>query len=276
MNYSKIIALVTAGILTLGLAAPAFASEISVSANAGANVNIGSTSTAHASTTANRIEKAQTLGKAEIDRRIKSLHELSDRIGAMKRLTADQITQIQASITAEINILTALEATIAGDTSTAALKGDLQSITQANRVYMLVMPQAQITAASDRILTVVGQLEGLSTKLATRIATAGAAGTDVTAFTAALADMNAKIADAKVQANAAVALVVALKPDNGDKTIQASNLAALKNARTKLEAARSDIMAAYTDAKTIVKGVKGKGDSASVHATTSAEGNVNQ
>jgi hypothetical protein len=284
---------------SLGVAAPAFAdTDVNESATGGIRVDgihMGTTSVGfhadedmHASTTGdgkdngksdgqNRIEKGQTLGKQEIEKRIQSLEALSARIGQMKRLTSDQIAAIQAAIQAEISILTSLEATIGGDTSTTTVKTDVQSITKANRVYLLVMPQIQISAAADRILATAGQLGNLETKLSARI-DAAASTTDVTALHTALTDMQAKIADAKTQANAAVSETTNLKPDNGDAAVKASNTAALKDARTKLEAARADIKAAYQDAQTIVKGVRGTGDAnvnASVHADATANENAN-
>lgn len=299
MKHSKLITTAGAALIALAVAAPAFADEANVSASANAdagshirisNIRIGSGTPPEgemhagirASTTVkmngeNHIEKGQALGKAEIEKRIQSLKQLSDRIGQMKRLSTNQIAQIQASINAEIDILTNLETTIGNDTSTTTLKADLQSITKANRVYLLVMPQAQISAASDRILAAAGQLANLSTKLSTRIDAAQTAGKDVSVLSSVLADMNAKVADAKTQANAAAALVVNLKADNGDDSVKASNTATLKDARTKLEAARADIQAAFKDAQTIIAGVKGTGDAnvnASVHADATANTNA--
>lgn len=304
MKYSKLITTAGAALVALAVAAPAFADEAAASVNASANASAnaggghilisnirigtgtppaaGMHGDASASANArmngeNRIEKGQALGKAEIEKRIQSLKQLSDRIGSMKRLSADQIAQIQASINAEIDILTNLETTIGNDTSTTTLKADVQSIAKANRVYLLVMPQAQIVAASDRILAAAGQLANLSTKLSARIDAAQTAGKDVSALSAALTDMNAKVADAKTQANAAAALVVNLKADNGDDSVKASNTATLKDARTKLEAARAAIQAAFKDAQTIIAGVKGTGDAnvnASVHADATANANA--
>jgi hypothetical protein len=43
-----------------------------------------------------------------------------------------------------------------------------------------------------------------------------------------------------------------LKPDNGDTTIAASNTAALKDARTKIQSAQKDLKAAQKDIKDII------------------------
>jgi hypothetical protein len=89
-----------------------------------------------------------------------------------------------------------------------------------------------------------------------------------------MTDLKAKLADAKTQADAAVAEVANLQVDNGDKTVQTANTTALKDAKAKLVVAQKDLAAARHDAATIYGVVKGKGGvegQGSVHATTSAE-----
>ncbi len=282
MNYSKFAAASTGIAFALMVAAPALADEnvntsadASVEAHSGFGIRLpflnfnGSTTVHkegdrereddHATSTQKRIEKGQERGENMIDARIKSLDKLLERIGKMKLLSASDIASIQASINAEIKILTDLKAKIVADISTSTVKADDSSITKANRVYLVVMPKAQIAAAASRIKAVATQMEEFSTKLATRITTAKDAGVDVSSATTALADFNAKVADAKVQADAAVALTVNLEADNGDAAVRASNLAALKSARTKLQAAVQDLAAARKDAGTIYGVVKGKG-----------------
>ena len=206
-----------------------------------------------------RVEKVQEKAGDAIDKRIKSLIELKARLASIKLLSADQLASLTATLDAEIASLTALQGKIAAGTATSTLKSDVKSITKDHRVFQLVEPKARIAAAASRIKAVATQLESLSTKLQERITAAQTAGTDVTAATAALTDFNAKVADAKVQADAAVALVAGLTPDNGDKAIQESNKNALKAARSKLVAAEKDLAAARHDAATIYSVVKGKG-----------------
>ncbi|MEK7602031.1 MAG: hypothetical protein AAB472_00900 [Patescibacteria group bacterium] len=221
----------------------------------------------HASSTEERIqkrvEKVQEHAGDAIDKRIESLRKLSERLAHMKLLSADTLASIKASLDAEIKSLIELKAKIGSDTSTSTVKADASEITKAHRVYLLVEPKARIAASASRINAVVTQMQLLVTKLEARIAAAQTAGADVIEAQAALTDLKAKIADAKVQADAAVALTVNLQPDNGDATVKASNLAALKDARTKLELAHKDLAAAREDAGKIfgvVKGKEGKGE----------------
>lgn len=213
-----------------------------------------------ASTTEKRQEHATEKAGNAIDVRIKSLEELSARIGKMKLLSADVIASIQASLATQIQALVDLKAKIGADTASSTLKADIQSITKGNRVFLLVEPKARIAAAASRINAVVTQLTMLGGKLQERITAAQTAGTDVSAAVTAMSDFNAKIADAKVQADAAVAATANLSVDNGDKATLEANNAALKAAREKLKAAEDDLKAARKDAATIYGVVKGKGE----------------
>lgn len=215
-------------------------------------------------------DRAHSRAEMEIDRRLAGLNKLQARIDGMKRVSDADQADLDASISAQIQAMNDLKAKIAADTDPAALKADIESITKAYRVFILVMPKGAITAAADRIETVVGAMQTLSGKLSVRIDAAAAAGTDVTALRAALDDMNAKVADADVQAKAAISAVADLAPDNGDASVQASNTAALKDARAKIQAAQADLKAARADAGTIIKGVKGTGEAkASADASAS-------
>ncbi|MDB5265627.1 MAG: hypothetical protein JWM39_340 [Parcubacteria group bacterium] len=242
-------------------------SDIHANLHAGANA---STTPRAPHPTANGAQ-ARARGDAEVDGRIANLTKMIARLGDAQRLSSDAKASLTASLNAQIASLTNLKTDIDTGASTT-LKTDDQSITKDFRVYALVMPQAAINAASDRIMTLVADMQALSAKISTRISAASAAGADVTAATAAHTDFDAKVADASVQAQAAVSEVVNLKPDNGDTTILASNTASLKDAKTKIDAAQADLKAARADLATILKGVKGKGEvKAGASASTTAQ-----
>ncbi len=193
----------------------------------------------------------------EITRRIESLTKLKTRIDAMKRLTDSQKTSLKSSIDVQITALNDLKAKIAATTDVATIKTYLESITKNYRTYMLVMPQIQVIASADRILTTIDLFTTFGTKLDTRIAEAKTAGKDVASLEAASVDMKAQLLAAKTSAQASIDLVVNLKPDNGDTAVAEANKKALADARAKLKTAREAIQKAHTDARTIVKGLKG-------------------
>jgi ABC-type transporter Mla subunit MlaD len=232
---------------------------------------------AHASSTERMLAQAQkvsaVLTKAkdradqEIDRRIESLQNFSNRVGTMRMSDADR-ANLETTMREQIDSLTALKNKIESDTSTSTLKEAVKSITESHRIYALVIPKGSIVAAADRISKVTTQLQLFSTKLATRLTEAGATH-DVSSLTATLSDMNAKIADATAQSQAAVSEVSALVPDNGDATAQAAIKAALQDANKKVHAAEKDLLDARKDAGVIVKGLHAFGTSQT--ATSTAE-----
>ncbi|MDR3643279.1 MAG: hypothetical protein P4L74_06680 [Candidatus Doudnabacteria bacterium] len=212
---------------------------------------------------------AKTRADAQIQARIAALNELQVRIGQMVKVSSDEKANLNSNIQASIGTMTNLQAKIDADTDNTTLRTDVQSITKSYRIYVLIMPQGRITAAADRVMTIVGLFGDLSAKLQTRITAAQTAGQNVTALNASLADMNSKTGDANVQAQAAIAEIAGLQPDNGDKTIFTSNQAALKDARSKIKLAMTDLKTARQDAGNIVKALISMKVTAS--ATTTAQ-----
>ncbi|MFZ2907752.1 MAG: hypothetical protein WA014_01220 [Minisyncoccia bacterium] len=211
------------------------------------------------------IEKAKEHAGDEIDRRIDRLGTFSKHLDEMKRLSGENKTSILATINAQIASLTALKAKIEAESSTTTLREDIKSIKGSYRIYALVMPQAAVTAAAERVKALVAEMEDFGETLEDRIDAAGSVDASVTA---ALADYKAKIADAKIEAQAAIDTTANLKPDNGDQAVFEANLAALKAAKGKIQAAQQDIVAARKDAKTIVSAIKSKEVKASATTTT--------
>jgi hypothetical protein len=210
-----------------------------------------------ASSTQKHIEKVGDKAGNSIDARIASLEKLAARIADNKFLSAETLATMQASLNAEIQALKDLKVKVGSDTATTTLKGDLKSLKEGARVFLLVEPKARIAAAASRVNAVVTQMTDLSAKLQERVTAAQTAGIDVSAAVTAMTDLTAKLADAKVQADAAVSLTANLQADNGDKTVRTANMSALKDARAKLVAAEKDLAAARHDAATIYSVVKG-------------------
>jgi|GEM_PF-995799 len=204
------------------------------------------------STLQDRMANMGDRGGRMLDQRANSLQKMLDRILGMKNLSDSQKAVFSAKIQAEIGNLGELKTRIEGDTSTTTLKTDLQSITKSLRVYALIEPQANITAAAERAQTLVTMMNTVSTKLQARLAKDATASAN-TSVQSSLADLSAKLSDASTQAQAATTEVSALQPDNGNQTVFQSNQAALKDAKSKIQTAQQDIVAARKDVQTIVK-----------------------
>ena len=211
----------------------------------------------------------------KIDARINALNNLKSRIDDTKKMGSDGKAVLDATITASINDMTALKAKIDADTDQATYKEDVKSLTKDYRIYLLVMPQGRIMAAADRITNIASLMTALSTQLQAKISTGQAAGKDATSVNASLSDYNSKVADANVQAQAAINEISSLKPDGGDKTIFQSNQTVLKDARTKIHAGMADLKTARQDAANIVKILRSWNisTSASASSTTPAAAN---
>jgi hypothetical protein len=245
--------------------------NVSVTATPVATSVSGSASTnaaAKAAKLATNMTTAISRADQEIARRITNLNSLSTRIGSMKNVSASEKTSLQTSITTEISTLTSLKAKIDADTVAATLKTDIQSITIDYRVYLLILPQGRIAAATDRVATIVSEMQQLAPKLSARISAAQTAGVNVTAAQSAYTDMQAKVSDASTQSAAALSETESLQPDQGNATIQASNTAAIKDAAAKIKTSTADLKAARADIQTILNAVKGTGGSTSASATT--------
>lgn len=210
----------------------------------------------------NKINRSTGRADHEITARVGSLDKLIARIQDMKKLSTSTKATLASEITTEINLLNSLKGKIdleASSTtslnSSSTLMTDIKSITIANRVYALIIPQISVLASADRALTLIDSFVTVSAKLQTRI-NAASSSASTSAMITVIADLNAKIADARAKAQAAITAVTGLTADNGDATVAASNKAALEFGRTDLKAAAIDLQAAQKDAHTILKGLK--------------------
>jgi hypothetical protein len=194
----------------------------------------------------NREQQIRNGADKEITNRIDSLTQLLTRIASTTKITSAEQQSLTSTIQTEITSLQTLEQKVQSDTSTSSLSTDRKSITDAYRVYALVIPQVEIITSADRIETVAQTFSTVVGKINTRIASSTV---DTTKAQADVTDINAKLADATSQAQAAIALVANLKPDQGVQSVATSNTQALKSARADLKTAESDLRAAEKDAR---------------------------
>ncbi len=237
---------------SLGVTASTATAIVPVSASANASVST-TVSAGTGKDVAARLAKVISRGDTAITARLTALANLNTRIAAMKNVSADEKTAFASQIQASTSGLTTLKAKLDADTDATAAAADAKTITGSYRIYALIIPQGYIAASADRVQTIAAMLTAISAKLQTRITANQASGKDVTAMQASLSDMNAKIADVNVQAQAAQAGIASLTPDQGNATLLASNTAALKAARADIKTATQDLQAARADAKSIIK-----------------------
>jgi hypothetical protein len=239
MSSSVVVGLGAGAMLLMAL--PAFAATTNINASANA---------------ATRLATLITKANADIGARITDLNKLNTRVQAMKNESATEKANISTQVQTNITGLTALQTKIDADTTLATARTDAATIFTTFRIYALVVPQGDILAAADRVTTIDGLMTALGTKMQTRITADQSAGKDVSALTAAMTDINARIADAATQSQTAQSGVINLVPDQGDKTTATSNHAALLAARANIKTSTADLQAARQDIKTILAGLK--------------------
>lgn len=193
----------------------------------------------------------RALGDCELARRFTTLDRLTAGIGQAKTLTDTHRTALLAIIARTRTGLTALRSTIDADATVAALRADLPKIAQDYRVYLLVAPQVRLTRAADAGAAAVTRLNAVAARLQARIDRQRAAGKDVTAAQAALADLERNTALAAAQVGPVAGHVLPLLPadwnDGTAKPILVAARGSIKTARAELQAARKDAQACRSD-----------------------------
>jgi hypothetical protein len=245
----------------------------STTLNASSSINKNKEKRQESATTT--ISNLKARAGQEIKRRIDALNKLNTRVQAMKKVSAQGKASMAAQVQAQITLLTNLKIKIDADTDLTVLRTDIKTITDSYRIYALIIPQGEIYAAADRATSIADDLTTVSGKLQTRITAASALGKDVTALQTSLADLNAKVADARVQIKAALDKISNLTPDLGKDSQFQANKDALSKARTNIRVAKQDLDAANKDTRNIVKGLKdfepkknNKDDGENAHGST--------
>lgn len=225
-------------------------------ASAGA---VSAATTSNTAKNAAKITEFKAKADQEINRRVVVLNNVISTANNMKKISDTDKASLIAIAQKNIDDLTALKTKIDADVDLATIKTDRAGITKSYRIFMLIVPKIHILAAADRIEATTDLMNGVVTKITAKIATAQAAGKDVTTLNTVLAEMQAKIADANTQAEKAKTAVLTLVPDNGDKTAMTANGAALKTGKGFIKAGQDDLKVSRTDVETIRTGLKALG-----------------
>ena len=201
----------------------------------------------------------QAIGQ-QVVARIYSLNQLSARVQTIAYLTTDEKSTLTHILSSDIASLNAFKEKISTE-ATTSLKADFQSFTKKESTYAFVKSQIMILTAADRAKSIGDMFTAFESKIATRLVS-----TPNAKVTSLLANLQTNVADAQKQAVAAISEISSLKPDNGVDSVQASNATALKDARSKIKAAQSDLKDAYQDMSKITKALKAMAPSASTSA----------
>jgi hypothetical protein len=217
-------------------------------ASAGA---IGRPVTTADTTSEQRLATIQSRGDAEIERRLKTLGNLTTKIAATTKLNASDKTALSAEVASATAGLTALKTQLDGETTLGAARTDAQNILTEYRVYALVAPKVLLIATADGQQAVEAKLSALADKLQTRVTAAASAGKPTNGLQTALDALKAQVAKAQAVSSSVEMKLLPLQPSdyNGDHTILASYI-------TQLHQAHADNQAAYNNAKALVAELK--------------------
>ena len=198
-------------------------------------------------------------GAKEITRRLTYLNNLLTQINNATHLTASDKAALTSEINNEIAGLTALQSTLAAQTSLPGAKANVQSMITDYRVFALIIPKVRMIIYADNQQNNEAKLSTLAGKLETRIAAAKTAGTDVTSLQTKLDDMKSKISAAQALSSGVETGVLGITPDqyNANKSILAPYHA-------DLGTAHADNQVAYSDAKSIIE-VLGSGSTKTIN-----------
>lgn len=198
-------------------------------------------------------------GAKEITRRLTYLNNLLTQINNATHLTASDKAALTSEINNEIAGLTALQSTLAAQTSLPGAKANVQSMITDYRVFALIIPKVRMIIYADNQQNNETKLSTLSGKLETRIAAAKTSGTDVTSLQTKLDDMKSKISAAQTLSSGVETGVLGITPDqyNANKSILAPYHA-------DLGTAHADNQVAYNDAKSIIE-VLGSGSTKTIN-----------
>lgn len=266
--------------LSIGIALPALAQNVQAQLQGeaaakqtqkGANVTASTTVTLTAAES-KQLARMKELGSKEIDRRIEALNRLNARMQMMKRLSAADKTALQGDVQTQLMVLAEFRTKMNANADLEAAKADRDALVGSYRIYALMVPKYQLVAAADRMATLTGTMATIGLKFQARVTAAQSAGADVTAATAALADLQAKLTDAKTKYTSALQMIAPLQPDNGDKTVMASNEKTLKDARALLKSAVDDFSAARKNIVTLRNWLKTAEVQTNTSATTTTTG----
>ena len=243
---SKILAFGGAASVAIVLASSA--SALALSSAAGSSDNGANAATAVSSADLTRLK---TRGDAEITRRLTALNKLATVINSAVNLSASNKTSLSNQVSGETSDLTSLKTQLDGETTLAVAQADAQSIITGYRVYALIVPKVYLLKSADTELANNTKLSTLAGKLQDRLNTAKGQGKDVSSLQTKLDDMNAQTASAKGTAEAVETKVLPLLPTDYD-----SDHSVLEGQKAQLQTAHNQNIVAYSDAKTIVAGLK--------------------
>jgi hypothetical protein len=178
-----------------------------------------------------------------VQRRLSTLHTDNTFVEQSSALSGADRATLQGQISADEQELSALDATIQGDTTLAQAHADCERIVTDFRVYVLEDPKIHEVIASDGVGKVNSSLQSLIPELQSLINASTVPPADRAAARTELNDLISKVDAARASISGVTASVINLTPAGwpGNQVDLQSARQNIKTARTDLSGARADV-----------------------------------
>jgi len=183
-----------------------------------------------------------------VQRRLGTLGADDTFVKQSSALTSADQAALESQISADQSGLTALDATIQGDTTIAQAHTDCERIVTGYRVYVMEDPKIHEVIASDGVSKVDTTFEALIPELQSLINASSVSTTVKAQAQADLNDLTSKVSASRASISGVTASVINLTPAGWP-----GNQVDLKSARSNIHTARTDLAGARADVSHILQ-----------------------
>jgi hypothetical protein len=211
---------------------------------------IASGSVANANQERIRLQNLASTTDKEISKNTESLQNLLNRINNSQAIPGTQKNMISQKIQSQINNLENIKNQLGNnEISSSSIADQRKIMEETTQNIRLLVPQANILAAANRILSVATMTTEIANKLQIRISEMQNNGANVSSTTNIFNDISAKVADAQKMAQNAI-------NESQNVTATSTTIAAQMKADTSaLQSARADIVAGQKDLQSARKDI---------------------
>jgi hypothetical protein len=240
VNARRLIPLAVAGtgLALVAGAVPAYADTAPSPAPSGATGTVRTCS-------ADRLSYVQSRVDAAVKKRLVTIDRLTSALAARTHVTDTHRATLTATYSADSGGLKAVDAKVQADTTCGQAVTDGRTVVTDYRVYLLLVPQTHLVAASDTGTYAAGQLAAAEPKVQAAIDALTDPQEEATAQ-AKLDDMTARVQAATSALGGVDDGMLALKPADIP-----SQLATIDGYRAKVASAHEDLRRALADAKAL-------------------------
>lgn len=219
---------------------------------------------------ADRLANAKKVADKMVDNRINDLNKIGTRIQNDKRLSADEKTSLSSDVQSSISGLTALKTKIDGEITVDAVRADANSVVTTYRVYMVEMPKIQLLITIDNLQTLNTNLQGLTPKLDSLIATLQSQGKDVSTLTPIVADIKTQLQSISTQLATDKSTVMAVTPTSTNSQATFTSVRKdLAGVRSMFAKVRADVASLRQNLNTTLKPTGAAAPSGATSSSTS-------